>query len=192
MKVSPLTLESNLPPSVTEGIFTPEEGLQLPFVLIPSPSDLNSWSQAFPAATNTQGRAGVSGAGPSNLGQTTQGLVPEQVIILGTAPFYTAFQPIGLAPPSGCFIGIPKHDQASEGNQSDYEDIGLEEGEQAAKSRPKQAKKSRNSKIRERDRRLIFGEGISMAQAALTESTVLVGRVRGQNYSQMHLRKWTT
>jgi len=40
-------------------------------------------------------------------------------------------------------------------------------------------KKSRNSKIRERDRGLIFEEGISMAQATLTESTMLVGRVRG-------------
>lgn len=138
MKVTPQTLDLTLRPTITEGIFILKEGLELPFLPIPSPSNLNSWSQAFPAATNTQGGASASREGPSNLGQTTQGLLPEQVRILGTTPFYTTFQPVSSVPPSGCFIGIPKQDQALEGNRSNSEDIGLEEGEQAAKTRPKQ------------------------------------------------------
>jgi len=64
------------------------------------------------------------------------------------------------------------------------------EGEKPAKMPFKQPKKSINSKIRERDRRLIFGEGITMAQVALTERIVLVGRVRGWNYTPMCLWKW--
>jgi len=87
---------------------------------------------------------GASGEGSSNLGQTTQELLPKQVGILRTAPFYTAFQTIGSAPPSSYFIGILGQDQALEGNCSDSKDIGLEEGEKVAKTQPKKPKKSRN------------------------------------------------
>lgn len=38
---------------------------------------------------------------------------------------------------------------------------------------------------------LVFGEGIGMDKAALTESTVIVGRVRGRNYLPICLKYWT-
>ena len=66
----------------------------------------------------------------SGLRPSTQGLLPEQLGILGSAPFYTTFQPIGSAPLLSCFIGIPGQDQDMEDNCSlDFEDIGLAEGE---------------------------------------------------------------
>lgn len=68
MEVSPQTLELTPPPIFTKGIFILEEGPELPFLPIPSPSNLSTWSQDFPAAANTQGGVSLSGEGPSNLG----------------------------------------------------------------------------------------------------------------------------
>lgn len=52
----------------------------------------------------------------------------------------------------------------------------------------KAGKQSKLSKTRERGRLLVFGEGIGMDKAALTQSTILVGRVRVRNYTSSRLK----
>lgn len=53
MEVTTQTL--NLQPFsvVSEGIFTSEVGLEAPFLTIPSPTNLNKWSQLLPVETNS-------------------------------------------------------------------------------------------------------------------------------------------
>jgi len=50
-------------------------------------------------------------------------------------------------------------------------------------------KKPKCTKVREHGRLLVFGKGINMAQTTDTESTLVVGRVRGRNYSTARLKR---
>lgn len=92
----------------------------------------------------------------------------------------------GLAPTaktSSCFDEITWQDLGPKYNRSsDWGDnlqAGAEQLSIAQAHRSGGHKKTKCSKVHERGRLLVFGEGIKMAQVALIESTMLVGRVRG-------------
>lgn len=73
---------------VTEGLFSPGEGSERPFISIPSPLELQEWSKTIPTCANLQGGEGTSAVGSSGLQSFSQGLVSAQAGLLGFAPFW--------------------------------------------------------------------------------------------------------
>ena len=95
---------------------------------------------------------------------------------------------------SGNFEGLPIPTQQLEENRSlDSDDmLSKEEGiPRDTLLHKTKKKKTRCTKSREKSRELVFDEGVSMQQDEETEQTVLVGRVRGRNYTSATLTIWT-
>lgn len=53
-------------------------------------------------------------------------------------------------------------------------------------------KKSKSTKVRERGRLLVRGEGIKLDEVMGMADHFLVGRVCGRNYTSTRLKKWVT
>lgn len=105
---------------------------------------------------------------------------------LGEPPFVAA---------SGYFEGITKAIPPTEDIRTSYSDDAVLKGEghiQDKNSHNTSKKRHMCTKSREHKRNLIFGEGIGMEKLEETSQTILVGCVRGRNYTTVRLKIWTT
>lgn len=173
-----------------EGLFSLGEGNKSPFFSIPSPSELRN-SESILGCTS------VTTTGVWDTTQASQGSFPHSHRVLGaTLDGFSLPVTVVASHPSGFFDSISRQDLGPEDNRaSDLDENPQAEGTQQPLNRQTRTsgeKRSKLSKIRERGRLLVFGVGISMDQATLTKSRVLVRKVRGWNYTPVTLKKWTT
>lgn len=183
---------SHLVVATSGGIFSSGKGAKSPFLSIPSPFELHEWSCALPTLSIPHGGASISMGVPSGSLLASQGF-DAQVGTVDLVPTISTHFPSIPVLPLGFFSGISRIDIITKENRSsDSDDNILEEGTPAAlPPSHHEKKKSKLTKICERNTRLVFGAGITMAQVGLTENIVLVGGVRGRNYTPAWLQKWT-
>jgi len=175
---------------VSDRLFCLGRGSDFPFLNIPSPSELQSWSQAPTSIAFPQGNICVSSAGLCGTTLEVRGTSPPHYSILRIAVEGSSHLAPATAYPSGFFNGISRQDTGPEENRS-LDSNKIPHAEIAPTDQQKrigERKKSKLSKFWEHDWLLVFGAGITMAQVALKKSTVLVGKVRGRNYTLAHLR----